>query len=245
MSESAELDRTARQVIDAGREAPAPSERAAERIRRAVALELAGTASRTSTRSSKGRTITKVLLATFAVALGIYAAERTRSSKSEANPPVIAARATAPRPALSAVSAASLPGAVGAAPAAPTSVATTPSSAAAVDAPENPSSRVRANARLEAPQPRSQQLAAEIELLARVNSAVNAGDGTRALALLREYDRRFAPGILAEERAAASVLSLCANGRKREGRSEGERFARRWPRSPLVGRVEASCAGSK
>jgi hypothetical protein len=89
---------------------------------------------------------------------------------------------------------------------------------------------------------RSQQLGAEIELLARVNAAVNAGDGGRALELLAEYDRKFRPSILAEERAAASILALCAAGRTGEARAAAEQFRRRSPRSPLLGRIAGSCA---
>jgi hypothetical protein len=112
--------------------------------------------------------------------------------------------------------------------------------------PNNETERTLTSDRTGLPRPpRSQQLGAEIELLARVNAAVNAGEGGRALELLGEYDRKFKPSILGEERAAASVLALCAAGRTGEARAAAERFTRTWQRSPLLGRVAGSCAGAR
>ena len=49
----------------------------------------------------------------------------------------------------------------------------------------------------------------------------------------------------AEERAAASVLALCAAGRAADARAQADRFARRSPRSPLLARIAGSCAGPR
>jgi hypothetical protein len=91
---------------------------------------------------------------------------------------------------------------------------------------------------------RSAELAAEIALLAQVNVAINSGHADRAFALLREYDHRHSPGVLREERAAAGVLALCAAGSVGAARSAAERFEKRCPRSPLLARIDGSCAGS-
>ena len=55
----------------------------------------------------------------------------------------------------------------------------------------------------------------------------------------------LAPGLDGEERAAASVLALCAAGRTSEARAAAKRFSSRWQRSPLSARVSKSCAGTE
>jgi hypothetical protein len=173
---------------------------------------------------SRNRTA-PILAALGAAALGgaLYATELVRTNPEHA---------PAPKP----VPAAPTPRAPLAAP--PVKTSEPPSEASPVEpAPPPASGRVPAS--------RSQKLAAEIDQLARVNAAVNAGDGTRALALLAEYDREFRPGLLGEERAAASVLALCAAGRTSEARAAAKRFSARWQRSPLSARVSKSCAGTE
>ncbi|HEX6271711.1 MAG TPA: hypothetical protein VFZ53_01660 [Polyangiaceae bacterium] len=243
MTEPVELDRTARDLIAAAREDAPPNELVAERLRRSVdrALQLPAPPSRSRSRTAP------MLAALGAAALGgaLYAGELTRGT---AEPPA----ASQPGPSAAPVSTAPprVPPAVTHAPAPPPNAVVpealrpsgdpAPSAAGTARANDTPSGR---------PEPpraaRSQQLGAEIELLARVNAAVNAGDGRRALELLADYDRRFRPSILGEERAAASVLSLCAAGRKAEARAAAARFARSWPRSPLSGRIASSCAGAE
>jgi hypothetical protein len=224
MNEPVELDQAARDVIAAGREGALPNEFVAERLRRSVSRALHGS---TPPARSRNRTVA-ILLAFGAAALGgaLYANQVTREEGESAAPPK-------PAPALPV---AKTPPPVVPAPA----PAPTPESKAIVPAPQSPANRAE-------PQrpPRSQQLSEEIEHLARVNALVNAGDGVRALALLGEYDRKFRPSILAEERAAASVLAFCAAGRTGEARAAAERFARKWQRSPLLGRIAKSCAGSE
>jgi outer membrane protein assembly factor BamD (BamD/ComL family) len=60
---------------------------------------------------------------------------------------------------------------------------------------------------------------------------------------LRTYDERYPKGELAQERAAAGVLAHCAAGRTQLARAEARQFLERWPRSPLVVRIQGSCAG--
>jgi hypothetical protein len=85
-------------------------------------------------------------------------------------------------------------------------------------------------------------LAGELALLTQANAATKAGDVARADVLLRAYDQRFPAGQLAEERAAAGILVTCAAGRVPEARAAAHRFLERWPRSPLVARIQSSCA---
>jgi outer membrane protein assembly factor BamD (BamD/ComL family) len=81
-----------------------------------------------------------------------------------------------------------------------------------------------------------------LALLTQVNAAIQRDDVARAGELLRSYDQRFPSGKLAEERAAAGILVLCASGRTQSASAEARRFVERWPRSPLVARIKASCA---
>jgi hypothetical protein len=220
MNETDEFDRDARDVIEAGREGVAPNDFAVERMRRGVSRSL-----HASARPMRSRSRTAPILAALgAAALGgaLYATELVRTSDEE--PPAVtpAPAAPAPRAPLAAP---------------PVKTPEPPSEASPIAAPAPASARIPAS--------RSQRLAAEIEQLARVNTAVNAGDGARALALLAEYDREFRPGQLGEERAAASVLALCAAGRTSEARAAAKRFSSRWQRSPLSARVSKSCAGTE
>lgn len=227
MNERHELDRSARNVIAAGREGVAPNEFVAERIRHAVKRTLRGSAPPMRSRSRW----VPILTAAGVAALGgaLYATELVRRSGEPA--PAAAPAAPAPRAAQLSPPAS---------PPKPTSDAVVP------PAPAPTSAKIPTGERADSPRPsRSQKLAAEIEHLARVNAAVNAGDGARALALLAEYDREFRPGMLGEERAAASVLALCAAGRTADARGAAKRFATKWPRSPLSDRVAGSCAGKQ
>ncbi len=85
-------------------------------------------------------------------------------------------------------------------------------------------------------------LAGELGLLTQASAATQAGDAARAAELLRAYDRAYPAGQLRQERAAAGLLAHCAAGRVESARAEARRFLERWPRSPLVARVRASCA---
>ncbi|MBN2577237.1 MAG: hypothetical protein JXP73_21930 [Deltaproteobacteria bacterium] len=85
-------------------------------------------------------------------------------------------------------------------------------------------------------------LAGELALLTQASAATQRGDSARAERILHTYDQRFPSGQLAEERAAAGILVLCASGRTQSARDEARRFLERWPRSPLVARINNSCA---
>ena len=228
MSDPVELDSVARRVIAAGRDAPVPNEFVAARLRRSVERALDGSGAGAARAKRRGTTL---LVAFGAVAVGgaLFATELVSDRPQPASQVEGAPRRVEATP---------LPRPVEAPAREPRSL-----EPSAPPAPVSPSVRPQA---AQAPQsPRSPQLAAEIALLARANAAVNSGNGRRALELLAEYDRKFPAGALAQERAATSVLALCAAGRTREARAAADRFTRRWQRSPLSARVLGSCAGDK
>jgi hypothetical protein len=88
----------------------------------------------------------------------------------------------------------------------------------------------------------STDLAGELALLTQVSAATKQSDVAGAAELLRTYDQRYPAGLLAQERAATGILVQCAAGRVQAARSEARRFLDRWPRSPLVARIQNSCA---
>ena len=78
----------------------------------------------------------------------------------------------------------------------------------------------------------------EVTLLGRGKSDLERGDPAGALAVVSEYERRFAQGTLAEEAHVVRVLALCASGRKDEGRALAARLAG----SVAAERTRAACA---
>lgn len=102
--------------------------------------------------------------------------------------------------------------------------------------------RERAAATDPAPSLAARSLALESEGLLAVQRALAQGDAPSALGMLDEQDARFQGGALAEERAVARVLGLCAAGRTQQARAARERFMATYPRSPHAQRVQNSCA---
>ena len=82
----------------------------------------------------------------------------------------------------------------------------------------------------------------ELRLVRGGVAALDAGNPSLALSLLNEHARRFANGLLAEERAAERVAALCALGRVDEARSDAAIFLRDRTQSPLAAKIRASCA---
>jgi hypothetical protein len=70
------------------------------------------------------------------------------------------------------------------------------------------------------------------------------GHAEGALAAIDAQESRFPGGALAEERAEARIVTLCALGRNDEAHADASRFLRAHPNSLLAGRVLASCGGS-
>jgi len=124
-----------------------------------------------------------------------------------------------------------------------------PPEIAPVAAPQAPASsdlrpthaRSPARRREASPSPAA-DLAGELGLLTQVSAATKQGNVAFADELLRSYDQRFPSGQLGQERAAAGILVHCAAGRVQAARQDARRFLDRWPRSPLVARIQGSCA---
>jgi hypothetical protein len=84
----------------------------------------------------------------------------------------------------------------------------------------------------------------EALLLQRAQRALAASEGSRALALLAEHERRFPTGQLREERQVATVLALCSLGRVDAARALAHDFRARSPHSVLIPRLDRSCASA-
>jgi len=224
-----ELGPEERSVIAAARDAHIPSEVQRARVRRGLDAKLAAGVAAPLLAGSTALAMTGKIGATIAlvavVGAGTAYVVTARPEHKEGPPPAL--REAAPR--------------VPAASPSPTSAAANealpredarPTSA-------HPRSPVR---RREANPPAPADLAGELALLTQVSAATKRGEVAQASELLRAYDQRFPSGKLAEERAAAGILVLCAAGHVPSARAEARRFLERWPRSPLVARIRSSCA---
>ena len=87
-------------------------------------------------------------------------------------------------------------------------------------------------------------LAEELALMREARSALSSGNPAGALALLDQHAARYPRGTLTQERLATRIFALCALGRTSQARAEALRFERAAPKSPLLPRIHASCAGS-
>jgi hypothetical protein len=105
------------------------------------------------------------------------------------------------------------------------------------------SPRPRAKPPAEEPRSPAETLAQETSLLKQARAALAADDHARALSLLQTHADRFGSGVLAEERDALRAVTLCSSGRWQDGRAAARAFSRRYPRSPLEGRVRSACDG--
>jgi hypothetical protein len=84
-------------------------------------------------------------------------------------------------------------------------------------------------------------LAEETALLRRAQAALSSNEPRSALSILREHERRFPDGVLAEERRALKVVALCDDGQVERGRKQAKAFAAKHPGSALRERVAAAC----
>ncbi len=89
-----------------------------------------------------------------------------------------------------------------------------------------------------APPARPSDLRAEIALLDAARAAAAAGDGARALTLLRRYDATFPAGTFRPESAALQIEALARLGQTDRARALGRAFIAAHPDSPLVARVQ-------
>ena len=106
-----------------------------------------------------------------------------------------------------------------------------------------PSPTPHVSARAAHPAPISAPLLQEeARLLSEVQSALGAGQGSKALDKLNEYDQRFAGGVLRAEADAARVFALCQSGRRADAQAAARKFLRKYPSSPSAARVQQACA---
>lgn len=87
----------------------------------------------------------------------------------------------------------------------------------------------------------SDSLPEEVRLLSKAEQQLSAGHPAEALTTLGEHERRFPGGVLAEERLAARVQSLCALGRVNEARTDLAKLGRAYPGSPHFNRARRLC----
>jgi hypothetical protein len=92
-----------------------------------------------------------------------------------------------------------------------------------------------------APTASPSDVAAEIGLMADMQSALRDGDARGVLSLVGEHDRRFPASAWAPEREGARVLARCMEAAPHEARTLGQAFLDAHPLSPLSGRVRATC----
>jgi hypothetical protein len=110
--------------------------------------------------------------------------------------------------------------------------------------PASPQTRLVAKpAHAARPATAQESYAAELGLLHRAQIAYTSGDFVGALVLVAEHTRQFPHGRLTEEREALRVRSLAGAGRKDDARRATAAFARRFPRSALLPRLESAAAG--
>lgn len=81
--------------------------------------------------------------------------------------------------------------------------------------------------------------AKELRLLEPAQRAVANKNFAAALTPISEHRQRFPSGVLAEEREALFVKALVGLGRMTEAREAGIRFRKRFPKSTLLGRINA------
>ena len=87
--------------------------------------------------------------------------------------------------------------------------------------------------------------AAELDLLQRAQSEYASRDFADALVLVAEHGRRFPNGRLAEEREALRVRSLARAGRGDEARRALASFAKRFPHSVLLPRLQEAARSAE
>ena len=116
---------------------------------------------------------------------------------------------------------------------------------APVSVPDHPAATSIAKHRRSArPATAQESYAAELDLLQRAQSAYTSRDFSDALVLVAEHGRRFPNGRLAEQREALRVKSLASSGRADEARHAVAAFAKRFPRSALLQRLQETAGAA-
>ncbi len=226
-----ELKPEERSLIAAARDAHDPSDAQRARVRNGLDVKLAaGVAAPLLATSSAMAMVGKVAAGVaLLAAVGTTAAHVATSGHKTSPHQIVSAQTPAPAPA---------PVPAAAAPAPPSAPSVLPSE------PQPSPPRPRAPAPRRAPVAAApSDLSGELALMTQISDATKRGEVARAERLLADYDQRYPAAQLAQERAAAGVLLECAAGRTAVARAQARRFLERWPRSPLVARINTSCAG--
>ncbi|MBX3210136.1 MAG: hypothetical protein KF764_34210 [Labilithrix sp.] len=77
----------------------------------------------------------------------------------------------------------------------------------------------------------------DVELVDAADTALRAGNPTRALGIAREHEQRCPAGALVQERERIAIEALAELGRSDEARARARAFEERFPSSPHVGRI--------
>ena len=85
----------------------------------------------------------------------------------------------------------------------------------------------------------------ELRVLQPARQSVAQQDFSSALSAIAEHQRQFPSGRLTEEREALRVKALLGLGRTAEAQRAGAAFRARFPRSPLLGRMEEMLGNQK
>lgn len=94
-------------------------------------------------------------------------------------------------------------------------------------------------------QPSVDPLLAETADLRKAQRALRSGRAAEAIALVDQQDQSYPIGALKQERAATRIFALCSLGQTAQALRLTREFARRWPRSPMLTRVQSSCGSSE
>jgi hypothetical protein len=218
------LERKAHRLVELARAGDDPSAAQLLSLHGAVAARIAAegasaaSGATVSTKAASAGAYVKGLVVAGAIATGAAGFFALHSTPEPAAPLIVAARAPAPRPALSE-------------PAAPVTLEAVPpvetSAPAARQLPKPPSGSLR--------------LQDEAALLAEVQGALRNGQAAIALGKLESYDRRFPGGMLRSEADAARVFALCGVGKADKARAAAARFVQRYPNAPATARVQSAC----
>jgi hypothetical protein len=251
-----DLSPDARAILDAGRDADGAGDIEKARVRRALFATIAAGAAgggatlaggaaaaaptatmTTTTAGATGATVAATtslpLAAKILVPLAILAAGGVGGTVAWH-----ARGAATPAPAVHSVAPAPAPSVAPAPVVVP--VVTEPARPAPAPRHANVATHAAAPVHADAPVVTTNRLAEETALLSSANAALRAGDSTRALGLLDDYDRRYPAGVLREEVLATRIIARCELGAA--GAVAGaEAFLARHPTSPLAPRVRSSC----
>jgi hypothetical protein len=87
----------------------------------------------------------------------------------------------------------------------------------------------------------SSRLDEEAASLAAARRALNQGNHASALKRLRGHEKRFANGLLAQEREVLFVQALCKAGKHAAAKKRAAKFKKRFPNSPHAATVSETC----